>query len=521
MSEPATIDRKGARPTVALVRPPVIFKRRGLANEATPALGLAYLSAYLKKHGHTPFIVDGMGEGLNRVWRPRKYPDFLCQGLSFEEIIRRIPGDTEVIGVTAMFSGEWLVVRDLINEIRKAFPNALIVAGGEHITALPEYCLRDCRGLDVCVLGEGEEKCFDLIEAYAAGSGFEGVDGICFLDEGGGYVRTSPKPPRIRDIGSIPWPDWPDGYLEKFWESGKSFGPQSARDMPMMFSRGCPYQCTFCSSPGMWTTRYILRDVDDVLEEVKHYIDRYEITAVQLYDLTAITKKRWIVDLLAKLSNQGIKVQWDFPSGTRSEVLDEEILSGLKEAGTNYICFAPESGSPRMLEKLRKKIDLGKMTQVMRTAKRLGMVVRANTIIGFPGETRADVYRTMIYGLKLTVMGVDELQPYIYMPYPGSALFSMLVDQGRLEVNDDYFFSLSGLNSDLTSFSPLTFNETMGPRELAFYRLAFTILSYGLGYLLHPSSIVRTLRNLFSQEHAATVLEHRLKDALRRKRAPL
>ena len=78
---------------------------------------------------------------------------------------------------------------------------------------------------------------------------------------------------------------------KKFWDTGKSFGVATEKDMPFMVSRGCPYQCTFCSSPNMWTTRYLLRDVNDVVDEAKNYIKRFGITSLQFYDLTAITKK--------------------------------------------------------------------------------------------------------------------------------------------------------------------------------------------------------------------------------------
>src|SRR5207247_9203855 len=103
----------------------------------------------------------------------------------------------------------------------------------------------------------------------------------------GSIVRNC-NHPCIRYINASPWPYWPDGYLEKYWAAGKSYGVCSERDVPLMVSRGCPYQCTFCSSPQMWTTTYKLRDVDDVIAEIKHYQEQYDITAFQLYDLTAI-----------------------------------------------------------------------------------------------------------------------------------------------------------------------------------------------------------------------------------------
>ncbi|MGN7612299.1 B12-binding domain-containing radical SAM protein, partial [Magnetococcales bacterium HHB-1] len=219
-----------------------------------------------------------------------------------------------------------------------------------------------------------------------------------------------------------------------------------------------------------------------------------------------------------RLLKENIKVQWDFPSGTRSEILDQEVLERLKQIGANYICYAPESGSPRMLKILKKQVDLDNMTQSFLIAKKLGLVVRVNTIIGFPGETRRDIFKTLLFGLRLILKGGDEIQPYIFMPYPGSQIFTDLIAQNKITLNDHYFFSLNVLNSNFFNLRPLTFNEHVAPWELGLYRLIYTLLAYGLGYLLHPSRIVRTIRNLFSHDSAATVLEHRLKDLLRRKK---
>jgi radical SAM superfamily enzyme YgiQ (UPF0313 family) len=83
--------------------------------------------------------------------------------------------------------------------------------------------------------------------------------------------------------------------------------------MPMLASRGCPYQCTFCSSPQMWTTRYLLRNPDEVIAEIKHWIATYDITAVQFYDLTAIVKKSWTIEFCQKLLDSGIRLNWSPP----------------------------------------------------------------------------------------------------------------------------------------------------------------------------------------------------------------
>lgn len=511
---------KGAakKPRITLVRAPLVSTLRSLNNEATPSVAFAYLSAYVMARGYSVSWVDGIGQALNNVWPLERYPGYQCQGLTFEQIVDAIPADTGIIGFSAMFSGEWPVLRDLIKQVRQRFPKSLFVAGGEHITALTEYTLRDCPELDVCVRGEGEETFYEVAEAYAEGRDFSAINGVAYIDKSGAYVEPEGLT-RIRDIDNIPWPYWPEGYLETFWQAGKSYGVLSKRDMPMMVSRGCPFKCTFCSNPGMWTNRYMLRDVDDVIAEIKHHIARYDITAVQLYDLTAIAKRSWAVEFCNRLLSEGIKLNWSLPSGTRSEALDEETLGLLKKTGCNYLVYAPESGSQRTLELIKKQISLEKLTESALIAKKLGIVLRTNLIIGFPHETRADIFKTVAYGLKLAVKGVDEVSINIFSPYPGTEIFAKLIAEGKVKVEDRYFLCLTSLNADYTVVNPMTVHPTMGSRELAFYRLGFMLMNYGLGYLLYPKRIVRTFRNILFDSKSATVFEHRLKDAFKRRMA--
>ena len=128
-------------------------------------------------------MVDAIGEGINRIWPLEKYPGFQAQGLRFDEIVSQIPKNTQVIGFSLMFSSEWPITRDLIIEVRKSFPNAVLVGGGEHITRLPEYRLKDCPALDICVRGEGEQTFLELVQAYEKTGSFKGVGGTAYLDE--------------------------------------------------------------------------------------------------------------------------------------------------------------------------------------------------------------------------------------------------------------------------------------------------------------------------------------------------
>lgn len=510
-------DKEGL-PHITFVRAPIVSTQGSVNNEATPSIAFAYLGGYIAKYGYDYTIVDGIGDALNQLWPLESNPGYQCQGMELHNIVNAIPKHTNVIAFSAMFSGEWPVLRQLINAIRTRFPDALLIAGGEHITSLTEYSLRDCSALDICVRGEGEHTLYEVLETYREKGDFLIVSGLGYLSNGGDYIENEGLP-RIREINSIPWPIWPEGYLEKFWDAGKSYGVQTKRDMPILGSRGCPYQCTFCSSPNMWTTRYILRDIDDLIAEIKSYIARYNITALQFYDLTAITKKRWAIEFCNKLIENGINLKWSLPSGTRSEALDSETLAMLKKTNCNYLVYAPESGSPETLKKIKKRIKLERLTQSVLDAKREGITVRTNLIIGFPHETRKQTFQTIRYGLYLAWKGADEVSINIFSPYPGTEIFDELIEKNELEINDEYFLSLTSLNSDYTMFKVLTRNPYMSPRELAVYRITFMLTNYIIGYIRYPTRIWRTIRNLFSDTSTTTVFEHRLKDMLKRKRS--
>lgn len=504
---------------MTLVRAPLFSREGSLNNEVVPSLGCAYVAGYLRQFGYETELVDGVALGLNQVQPFPGYPGFQIQGVPLEEVVARIPADSRVIGFSCMFSAEWLVLRKLIHLVRQRFPDRLLVGGGEHFTALAEYSLKDCPELDVIVKGEGEHIFYELLEAHAEGD-FTGVDGIVFRGAGG-ELRDNGGRPRIRDVKSVPWPWWPEGYLEAFWRAGKSYGVRTGRDMPIVATRGCPYQCTFCSSPQMWTTRYVMRDVDDVVAEIEHYIAKYAITSLQLYDLTAFVRRDFTIAFCEKLKERGVRIAWSLPSGTRSEALDEDVLRLLKETGCEYLAYAPESGSPRTLKKIKKRVHLDRMVASIRKARDQGIVLRTNLIIGFPHETRRDVFETLFFGLRMAILGVDEVPYFIFSAYPGTEIFRELVASGRVRLDDDYFLQLVSFNGKFSNLSPRgVTNPNLSAFELASLRLGFMLMNYGLGYLLHPRRIVRTLRNLITGEGSATVLENRLQDALHRRRAP-
>src|SRR5207247_9361034 len=162
-----------------------------------------------------------------------------------------------------------------------------------HLTAEPTD-VRDASPLGFILEGEGDRSICDLMEHLAGRRPLETVPG-CWYRSTDGEVRRTTAKVRVRDIDALPWPAWDLVPLENYLSGHHGWGVDRGRSMPMNATRGCPYQCTFCSSPTMWTTRWLARDPADVVAEIQHYATRYHAANFDFQDLTALIKKSWMV----------------------------------------------------------------------------------------------------------------------------------------------------------------------------------------------------------------------------------
>ena len=191
---------------VCLIRPSIFTTSDSLGVEIMLPFGPAYLAAYLRQEGFDISFIDALGEGMNQYTPLDDLPNSFLRGLTHEETAQRIPADVEVIGVSSMFSVNWVVTRHLIETLRRHFPTALLLVGGEHATALPEYCLRNAPEIDYLVIGEGEQTTVELLKTLAAGGVDESVPGIAFLRNG--QYRATTARLREKDLSVFPWPAW-------------------------------------------------------------------------------------------------------------------------------------------------------------------------------------------------------------------------------------------------------------------------------------------------------------------------
>lgn len=495
---------------VTIIRPPTVFSRRSYSVPIVPPLGSVYLAASLRQAGHEVRVIDAVGEAIAHLGTTSRFK-LRYQGLPLSGIVDRIPRTTQLIAVSAMFSQEWPHIEELIGRIGQAFPNVPLVVGGEHATAAWEYILQTSPAVTCIGLGEGEETLCDLARWVEQGGALGEIPGIAYR-QADGVAVTAPRK-RITDVDEIPRPAWDLVPIEAYLSGGYSHGIDLGRSMPILATRGCPFQCTFCSNPAMWTTRYVMRDIAKVLDEIEYYMREYRAANIDFYDLTAIIRKDWIMRFCEELLRRQLDVTWQLPSGTRSEALDAEALTKLYEAGCRNLTYAPESGSERTLKAIKKEVRLPRMVNSIKAAKRAGISLKCNLIIGFPTERRVDIFRTLWFAIKMAWLGVDDVPLYLFSPYPGSELYHYLRSTGAIQqMDNDYFESLTCfMDFSITS----RYCERIGPFELNGYRVIGMMAFYGLSYLRYPSRILRTVRNLVGKT-PITVFEQRLIDILRR-----
>jgi radical SAM superfamily enzyme YgiQ (UPF0313 family) len=508
------LDRKHPRSRkIALIRPSTITTAEAVGEDAAPPIGLAYIASCLRLCGHRVQIIDGLGEALARYTPVPGLRTGMRHGLLDQDIIDRIDADAEIIGVSIMFSLEWPFTRALVNKVRQRFPDAFLVAGGEHITAIPQYSMDDCPSLDCCVLGEGEPAMVDVAEALTTGVDLSLVPGL-YLRGSNGVFRTQARK-RLRDLSAIPRPAWDLVPIEKYLDAGVMTGVNLGRSMPMLASRGCPYQCTFCSNPAMWGTLWRVRDPQSVLDEMVDYMERYGASNFDFYDLTAIVRRQWIIDFCKKIIAGGFQFTWQLPSGTRSEAIDAEVCKLLYDSGCRYVNYAPESGSEETLQHIKKHISKKNMLQSIRDALANGINVKSNFILGFPGERLKNVWDTYKFITSMALAGVHDVSVFPFSPYPGSELFEFVRRRGDVVLNDDYFISLSQYTDPRYTKS---YCENLSPLVLRTLCLFAMGIFYLISYSRRPSRFIQLLKNVLVKKDGKTKLETALVRVLKKRR---
>ena len=369
-----------------------------------PNMGLAYIAAALEQEGHNVEIIDDQALGLDEA---------VLRGY----MLYREP---DIIGVTATTT----TLYDGFNAIKvgkELYPNAFAIMGGIHASYLPLETLQECPQLDAICIGEGEETIVELAKALEERTGDLGkIKGIAYRCEGG--LRKNPPRASLPDLDSLPLPARHLLPMERYAAGGKPH-----RTASIISSRGCPFKCRFCATPFIAGKKYRARSAESILSEIEQIALRHEMYSFEFVDDLFTLDNRRIEAICSGITERGLPVQWS--CSARADTVNPTLLTAMADAGCGCIFYGIESGSQRILDCMQKGETLEQMTLAVRWTREAGIKTWGFFILGFPGETKAELEATIDFASELEL---DFAEFFIASAFPGSALYEQAKDKGLL-----------------------------------------------------------------------------------------
>lgn len=422
---------------VALVQMPHFYGQSLSRPPSCYPLGLAYLSSMLSKHS-----IEHVGVNL---WERQLTPQQAIDQIDFAEY--------DVIGISA-YSTQYRYLKELSLLLKKQYPRIPLLCGGPGPTFSTNIILR-CTGVDVCVLAEGEITLVELLKnLHDIGS----VKGIAYMRERQVIFNLARQ--QIKELDSLPFPNREFFNFESVLHerkrdirsscSEREYGEK--RIATVIAGRGCPYRCTFCSKTFSGLR---LRSIDNIVEEIKVLMGRYGIDHISFNDELVLVNKKRTLELCEKFKQ--LSITWDCQG--RINNVDEEILKALKGSGCLEIGYGVESVSQEILDAMKKDIRAETIIPVVEMTRRMGIRPVIQYMFGYPGENDDTIRRTVEFfkAMDLPFMGSPTT------PIPGSALYDLCIENGRIKDEEDYLlrldsgYNLIGGSINLTGFSDAEF----------------------------------------------------------------
>ena len=287
-----------------------------------------------------------------------------------------------------------------------------VVIGGPHATYMPDEALEHA---DFVMKGESEGTLYEFMEAWEKGTSMKGVRGLSCWE--GAAVRHNANLPLMTDLDALPFPDLT--LIE---------GHEEMRIMPVQTSRGCPFNCTFCSVTKMWGRRYRMRSVENVLDEIEHVGSR----DLFFYDDNFTANKARAKDLLREMLNNGITPEW--MAQTRVDVVeDRELLELMKATNCYTLYIGFESINPKTLAAYNKKQTVGDIKESIELLHQYGVKVHGMFVLGADEDDTETITETAQFA---KTMRIDTVQFMILTPLPGTKTYQMLEEEDRIFTKD-------------------------------------------------------------------------------------
>ena len=393
-----------------------------------PPLNLAYLAGIAEKQGHEVKIIDGEAENI-----------------SISEMVEQVAlFKPDIIGLTAT-TPFFHVTAKLAEELKRHFNGTPIILGGSHITILREKAFNP--SFDYAFIGESDNSWPLFLDQYANGKDIADVKGILYRKDGS--IRFSGEAESVTDIDSIPLPARHLLKLDKY-KIGTLQGRKTFTTIMTM--RGCPFKCIFCSTK-VFGNRVRKRSPRLVADEMISIISNFNIKHFILSDDTLSLDREHLLELCNIIINEKLGVTLD--CGTRANLLDEELVSKMAEAGFIRMSFGLESVDPNIRTIMRKEVPLESYTIANRLTNKYNIETLNSCMIGLPGETVATVRETLRF-LRHS-REIKQANISIAIPYPGTELYEMaLKGEHRMRLLTDDFSEFRRYGSAVMSVGDLS-----------------------------------------------------------------
>lgn len=392
-----TVLKLGRKLKVALVIPPA-FDIRKLWCPNLP-IGLAYLAAVIEQNGHELKVFDSLALRLDHAGLGREFSLY----------------QPDMVGITAVTptAHSALFTAKIAKE---NVPNTTVVLGGPHATFLDKQILTEEPAVDVIVRGEGELTIVELLLKLSEHASLDDIEGITFR-KNGEIIRT-PDRPYIEKLDELPLPAYHYLALKNYQFFGKTI-------IPILTSRGCPFQCSYCVSSRMAGKDFRARNPIKVVDELEWLKKEHNPGAFSFYDDAFTYDRERAVQICEEMIKRKINIPWDCQ--TRVDRISKEILVKMRAAGCQLVSFGAESGCQKILDSVNKKTTIELNEKAIKMAKEAGISAAMSIIIGYPGETKETLQQTYDF--------IRRTKPdYVYLclatPYPGTAFSDYLEELG-------------------------------------------------------------------------------------------
>jgi anaerobic magnesium-protoporphyrin IX monomethyl ester cyclase len=384
---------------ILLVNPPQQFYPCSDLVSGNLPLGIMYLAAVLDKAGYNVEILDAFMSNAP----PRTMEDTVEVGMTYdsikEEIQRRNP---DVVGIANPFSTQIEHAKKVANIAKDVNPKILTVVGGPHVTVIPKEFLAEAKSVDVAVVGEGEYTMLDIAKAHEGKKAMADLKGIAFRRENGEVQLNQPRP-FLMNLDELPYPAYHLVNMEKYLNPVKieyrSFKP---RALAMITSRGCPHRCCFCSVHLHMGKAFRAHSPSYVVDHLQYVVDKFHAKNVFFEDDNLTYDMKRMETICDQITSRKIKFNWETPNGIRADRVNLELMKKMKKSGCRSVFFGVESGDQCISDSIVKKdLNLEQVVEVAKICKKIHLTGAGFYIIGFPGEKKENMNRTVEFALRL------------------------------------------------------------------------------------------------------------------------